>query len=174
MPIDSASLRDTLRLWGSGVAVVTTAHDDENGHQIAGMTVSAFNSLSLDPPLILVCVNKNTTTSHLIEKSDVFGISMLSEHDNELSERFAGRLKLATNEDRFDGVTTFTAVTGSPILRDVMAWLDCRVHERHDGSTHWILIGEVLATGYDAAEPSPLIYYNRRYHTLVPEKKTVP
>ncbi|MBL8131135.1 MAG: flavin reductase family protein [Anaerolineae bacterium] len=169
MPVDAESMRDTLRFWGSGVSVVTTAHDDTEGHQIAGMTVSAFNSLSLDPPLVLTCLSKDTTTAQLIEKSGILAVSILAHEQAPLSDRFAGRIPLASNEDRFDGVPIFTAVTGSPILRGALAWLDCRVHAMHDGSTHWIVISEVLADGHIESGAVPLLYYNRTYQTVAAE-----
>lgn len=173
MPIDAESLRDTLRFWGSGVSIVTTAHDDEQGHHIAGMTVSAFNSLSLEPPLVLTCLNKDATTAQIIKNAKVLAVSILAHEQAYFSDRFAGRVPLETNEDRFEGVPVFTAVTGSPILRGVLAWLDCRVKEIHDGSTHWIIIGEVLAAGHQEAEGIPLLYYNRAYHTVA-ESETEP
>lgn len=170
MPIDATSLRDTLRFWGSGVSVVTSVHDDPTGHHIAGMTVSAFNSLSLEPPTVLVCLSKDTTTASLIENSGVFAASMLTTSQAELSDRFAGRIPLVANEDRFDDIPVFTAITGSPILHGALAWIDCRVVVRHDGNTHWIVIGEVLAAGHGSETAPPLIYYNRDYHTVATEK----
>jgi flavin reductase (DIM6/NTAB) family NADH-FMN oxidoreductase RutF len=167
MAVQSNSLRDTLRFWGSGVSVVATIAGDE--HKAAGMTVSAFNSLSLEPPLILVSLAKGTTTTDALLKSGVFSVSILSGDQAELSDRFAGRTALPAHADRFDGVPTITAVTGSPILQDALAWLDCRVHQLHDGSTHWIVIGEVLAAGHKDAALSPLIYFNRAYYDLFPE-----
>ncbi len=172
MPIDSASLRDTLRLWGSGVSIVTTMHEDTEGHHNAGMTVSAFNSLSLDPPLILICLNKNTTTAQFVEQSGVFAVSILSDDQSALSDRFAGRIELVQHKDRFHEVPTMTAITGSPILSDALAWLDCKIHTRYDGSTHWIVVGEVLATGQRDFESAPLIYFNRGYHTTTPALPT--
>ncbi|MDZ4770138.1 MAG: flavin reductase family protein [Chloroflexota bacterium] len=168
MPIQSGSLRDTLRLWGSGVCVVTSVHDDDSGHHRTGMTVSAFNSLSLEPPMVLVCLNKDTHTTQMIEQSNVFAVSILADSQAHLSDRFAGRVPLPNNEDRFEGVPILTADTGSPILTDALAWMDCRVQQRHDGGTHWIVLGEVLATGQRVgmATAAPLIYYNRGYHTL--------
>jgi len=72
---------------------------------------------------------------------------------------------LENKEERFIGVPTRTIITGSPILADCVAWLDCRIHEQHDGSSHWIAVGEVLATGF-YPDRRPLLYYNRGYHTL--------
>jgi flavin reductase (DIM6/NTAB) family NADH-FMN oxidoreductase RutF len=161
---DSASLRATLRLWASGVSVVTTRHED----QLFGMTVSAFNSLSLDPPQILVCLSKDAHTAGFVLKSGVFAVSILAQHMAVVSDRFAGRIPVATPAERFDGVPTQTAVTGAPILSESIAWLDCRIDTIHDGNTHWIVIGGVQATGTRAEAGAPLLYYARNYHGLGP------
>jgi flavin reductase (DIM6/NTAB) family NADH-FMN oxidoreductase RutF len=160
--VDAQLLRDTLRLWASGVSVVTTAGNDRR----AGMTVSAFNSLSLEPPCILVCLLKTTTTAQLIQETGRFAISILGEDHAYISDRFAGRVPLLDHEDRFDGVPFTTAVTGSPILTEALAWLDCRVETTYDGNTHWIVIGQVLAAGSGESE-APLVYYDRNYRSLM-------
>jgi flavin reductase (DIM6/NTAB) family NADH-FMN oxidoreductase RutF len=160
--IDEATMRDTLRFWASGVAIVTTADAERQ----AGMTVSAFNSLSLEPPLVLICLHKDATTAGLIEETGHFAISILGSDHAYLSDRFAGRIPLIENEDRFEGLSLISAVTGSPILADALAWLDCRVHQVHDGSTHWIITGLVLAAGHGDSE-APLIYYDRNYRALM-------
>ncbi len=162
--VDPQTMRDTLRFWASGVAVVTAGDSQRR----AGMTVSAFNSLSLEPPLVLVCLFKDTTTAQLVTEIKHFAISILGEEHAYLSDRFAGRISLQENEDRFDGVSTTTATTGSPILTDALAWLDCRIHKVHDGSTHWIMCGEVLAAGHGGSD-APLIYYDRNYRSLMLE-----
>lgn len=154
-------MRDTLRLWPSGVSIVTTS----DGERVSGMTVSAFNSLSIEPPLILVCLHKASTTGQLVQLTRRFAVSILGAGQAHISDLFAGRVPLDHKEERFIGLATHTAVTGSPILSDSVAWLDCRVHEQHDGVTHWIVVGEVLATGANP-ERDPLLYYNRDYHTL--------
>lgn len=160
--IDPTTMRDTLRFWASGVAIVTTAH----GRSRAGMTVSAFNSLSLEPPLILICLHKDAGTAQLIRESNQFAVSILGNDHAYLSDRFAGRIPLAENEDRFDGVPLISAVTGSPILSESVAWLDCKVHEVFDGSTHWIITGLAVAAGRGTSE-APLIYYDRNYRMLM-------
>jgi flavin reductase (DIM6/NTAB) family NADH-FMN oxidoreductase RutF len=160
--IDPTIMRDTLRFWASGVAIVTTKH----GENRAGMTVSAFNSLSLEPPLILVCLHKDAVTAELIEQSKHFAVSILGNDHAYLSDRFAGRIPLSEEEDRFDDVPLISAVTGSPILSEALAWLDCRVHQVHDGSTHWILTGLAVAAGRGDSE-APLIYYDRNYRALM-------
>jgi flavin reductase (DIM6/NTAB) family NADH-FMN oxidoreductase RutF len=162
-PIDAVNMRDTMRFWASGVAVVSTA--DETCR--AGMTVSAFNSLSLTPPLILVCLQKETRTAEVVQSAGVFAVSILGADQQELSDRFAGRIPLADGEDRFDGAPLLTAETGVPILADAIAWVDCKIAAIHDGSTHWVVIGEVLASGHASAfGAAPLIYFDRQYHEL--------
>jgi flavin reductase (DIM6/NTAB) family NADH-FMN oxidoreductase RutF len=160
--VDALLMRDTLRFWASGVSVVTTAGSQRR----AGMTVSAFNSLSLDPPCILVCLYKDTTTAQLVRETGHFAISILGEDHAYVSDRFAGRVPLLAGEDRFDTVPITTAVTGSPILVDALAWLDCKVEAVHDGSTHWIVIGGVMAAGRGTSE-APLVYYDRNYRSLM-------
>lgn len=171
MPVERNTLRDTLRFWSSGVSVVATTAKNARGLKYAGMTVSAFNSLSLEPPLILICLAKETTTTNAILDSRLFSVSILGGDQAYLGDRFAGRIDLPANGDRFDGIPVETAVTGAPILRDALAWLDCRVHTLHDGSTHWIIIGEVVATGHKDEAISPLIYFNRAYSALTPESE---
>ncbi len=168
MAVERNAMRDTLRFWSSGVTVVaTTAATQELNY--AGMTVSAFTSVSLEPPLILVCLAKNTTTANTVLQSQVFSVSLLSGEQAHLSERFAGRVALPEHGDRFDGIAVQTAVTGAPILGDALAWLDCRVQTVHDGGTHWIVLGEVVATGHQDDATPPLVYFNRGYYALADE-----
>lgn len=160
--IDPQALRNTMRYWASGVSVVTTA--DADGRDRAGMTVSAFNSLSADNATVLVCLLKNTTTTQRIQETGQFAVSMLAQGDDYLSNRFAGRIPLAEGEDRFDGVATTLHETGSPVLDEALAWVDCRVVTIHDGGSHDIVIGEVMAAG--ASGGAPLVYFDRQYRTL--------
>ncbi len=172
MVVDSQALRDTLRFWSSGVAVVTTVvtnSAEAQGRKYAGMTVSTFNSLSLEPPQILVCLSKTSLTTDLILASRLLAVSILSSEQAHLSDRFSGRVELAAGEDRFDGVAITTATTGAPILQEALAWIDCRVTTVHDGSTHWIVIAEAVATDHKDANAAPLIHFNRSYHMLTPE-----
>jgi flavin reductase (DIM6/NTAB) family NADH-FMN oxidoreductase RutF len=164
-------MRETLRLWASGVSVVTSAE----GGNYTGMTVSAFNSLSLEPPMILVCLSKNTHTADMVLRSSAFGVSILGEDQASISDRFAGRIPLETHEARFDTVATALYETGAPILADAISWLDCRVQTVHDGSTHWIVIGEVVATGCQGKVAPPLLYFNRAYRALtIPVEEAQP
>lgn len=162
MAVSADDMRDTLRLWASGVTVVTTS----DGAQRAGMTVSSFSSLCLEPPLVVVCIFKNTTVGTIIPESKRFGVSVLHADQQYLSDRFSGRIVLAPGEDRFDGVNYTEGKDGSPVLTDAIAWLDCRLHATYDGETHWIFVGEVMATQRRLTDTAPLLYFDRDYRTL--------
>lgn len=169
MTVDRNTMRDTLRFWTSGVTIVATRSTDPAApHPFAGMTASSFLSLSLEPPQILVSLAKVSTTTAVVLESEIFSVSILTATQAPLADRFAGRSDLSAREDRFDGVPVITAATGAPILRDSLAWLDCRIAAVHDGSTHWIVIGEVLATGVNVDDTDPLIYFNRAYLSATP------
>lgn len=163
MAVDELALRETMRLWTCGVTVVTTS----DGGARAGMTVSSFTSISLEPPLILVCLHKAAETTQLVGRAGVFAVSLLGEAHEAVCNQFAGLVDLPPGADRFHGVDTVTQVTGSPVLADALAWLDCRVYGAHDGGTHTIFVGEVLATGRQADPVSPLVWHNRAYRHFV-------
>lgn len=164
MTLDQA-MRETMRLWACGVTVVTTA---DGTHQ-AGMTASSFTSISLEPPLILVCLHKESETSKLVKETGVYAVSILGVDQAHLSSQFAGYVDLPEGADRFHNVETFTSETGSPILKDAIAWMDCKVFGVQDGSTHWIFVGQVIATGRKPDPVWPLVYHNRSYREFIRE-----
>ncbi len=165
MSLVAGDVRATMRLWTCGVTIVTTASEDQR----AGMTASSFTSISLDPPLVLVCLQKTTLTCQLIEQTGLYAVSLLGAGQDWLSDRFAGIAGLPGGADRFDGIETFTHTTGAPVLRAAVGWLDCRVREVHDGSTHLIFIGAVVATGRKPHPVDVLVYHNRVYWRLTPD-----
>jgi hydroxymethylglutaryl-CoA lyase len=154
MPISPQAFKQSLAQWASGVTVVTTVF----GGQRLGLTVSSFTSVSLNPPLVSVCIDNKLYTRTAIEHSGVFAVNVLDMHQLDFGLIFAG-LKPDV-EDRFAGIETTTAVTGSPLLPGVLAWLDCRVWRAYDGGDHTIFVGEVVATDASGAD-TPLIYHNR-------------
>jgi flavin reductase (DIM6/NTAB) family NADH-FMN oxidoreductase RutF len=164
MPLDPQTLRLTMRHWVAGVTVVTSVHHAER----AGMTVSSFTSVSLEPPTVLVCLNKETYTHKLVMDSKVFAISMLGAGQESISNAFAGLdPNVVTSEDRFKNVQVATAETGAPLLHGAVGWLDCVVRITQDTWTHTVFIGEVV---YAWANPdkAPLVYYDRSYQILTP------
>lgn len=161
MLTDPENLRQAMRFWATGVTVVTSAHDDTRH----GMTVSSFTSLSLSPPQILVALTQDSRTHGLIVRSRVFGISILADGQEEISDRFAGRIP--DDGDRLAGLDTFTLETGSPLLRGGLAYLDCRLVTTLGSGTHSVFVGEVLAAraGPDSSL-NPLLYFDRGYRNL--------
>lgn len=161
MAVEADLLRQAMRFWVTGVTVVTAAHQ---GIQ-HGMTVSSFTSLSLTPAQVLVSLAQNTRTHDLVARSHLFGISILSINQQEVSDRFAGRI--ADEQDRFAGLKTFTLNSGVPMITGGLAHLDCRVVTTLGSGTHTIFIGEVMAARNDVEDGDPLVYFNRAYKKLI-------
>jgi len=153
-----------MRMWATGVTVVAAKHGDT----LRGITVSSFTSVTLEPPLVLVCIQKQTESAATILQSGAFAVSMLGEGQQEVSNLFAGFVPIPNEANRFDGIDLIFAETGSPILAQAMGWLDCKLHATHDGSTHHIFIGEVVqASGQpEDGVRKPLLYYDREYRQL--------
>lgn len=136
MPVDAKTFKRVLASWASGVAVVTARH----GERVHGMTVSAFCSVSLDPPLVLVCLDKTSNTLKLVEAGKVFSVNVLAEGQEELSNRFASK---AHEERRFDGLDCEHGVNGCPHIPGAVSHLDCRVINAVDAGDHVIYVGQV-------------------------------
>jgi flavin reductase (DIM6/NTAB) family NADH-FMN oxidoreductase RutF len=164
MTIDKAFFRQVMGRFTSGVTVVTTRYNNV----IAGLTVSSFTSLSLDPPLILICVDQTSGTLELLRKSKIFAVNILTSQQVELSRCFA-----TSSEDRFEHfcyASYHTAATGAPILDDVLAFIDTRLVTEYPGGDHVIFVGQIEAMGtagrvtFTSAEEqshSTLIHYDR-------------
>jgi flavin reductase (DIM6/NTAB) family NADH-FMN oxidoreductase RutF len=160
--IDPGLFRAVLRRWASGVTIVTThagAHD-------AGMTVSAFSSVSLDPPLVLVCADKKAKTRPLIDASGIFAVNVLAEDQHELSNRFA---KDGNEDVRFHDLVCRRGPSGALWLPDTLAVLDCRVESRHDAGDHVIYVGHVIAAEVHPTR-APLVYCDAGYRSIAPKQ----
>jgi flavin reductase (DIM6/NTAB) family NADH-FMN oxidoreductase RutF len=159
MPISSEDYRDALRHYPAGVTIVTIKAGDE----IHGLTVSAFASVSPEPPLIMVIIDNVHSAYPLLQQEDaVFAVNILHQEQEDLSNRFAW-LK---DEDRFLEGDWETAATGAPILKNALAWLDCTIYASYPAGTHTIYIGEVQASATPHPDQPPLIYWNRHYRRL--------
>ncbi len=158
MTLDSEKLRSSMRAWSAGVTVVTSVHEGRKH----GATVNSFTSISLDPALIIIVLQKSAKTHDLILKTRTFGVTILSAEQAQLSELFAGKIAV---EDRFAGLQTETLVTGSPLLVGGLAWLDCRVVETLDTGNSTLFIAEALAA-QSMGDGQPLIYHHREYWNL--------
>lgn len=157
----SEMFRTVMSRFASGVTVVTTLCDGEPH----GMTASAVCSVSLEPLLVLVCVERDTALSGLVPGQDVFALSILTASQADLSDRFADPDR-PEGAAQFDGVETRPAATGAPILPDVLAWIDCRVWASYDGGDHVILVGEAVDMGLGGQE-EPLLYFRSAYTNAV-------
>lgn len=166
MSVDIGAFRETMAHWASGVTVITAMDDGQR----VGITASSLASVGLDPPQILVCVNKRLYTHGAIEAGGVFAVNILQTSQLEWGMRFAGLIP--DLHDRFEGIQTHTAVTGSPILPGVLGWLDCTVAHAYDGGDHTIFVGRVEACGASEGGP-PLLYFNRHWRRLHGEALTL-
>ena len=144
--------------WLTGVAVVTTV--DGDGHP-AGLTMNAVTSLSLNPPQFLICIDKRSPTLAAISAKGVFCINYLRHDQQAVAVAFASR-----NGDRFSTLKTHTEKTGSPVLDDAIAYVECKVHAIHAGGDHSIIIGDAIAG--EAPGGEPLVYHRSRYLRLTP------
>ena len=161
MTLDSEQLRHAMRAWTTGVTVVTAMH----GGQHYGMTVNSFTSISLEPPLISVTLKKLTHTHELVEKSGEFAVTILSSAQNDLSDRFAG--KIPDIHDRFEGVQTEILTLTVPLIKGGLAYFNCRVVNAIPVGENTLFIAEVLAVSRDGeGDGDPLVYHNRVYWKL--------
>jgi len=159
MSISSEEFRNALRHFPSGVTIVTI----KSGERIHGLTVSAFASVSPEPPLIAIIIDhRHMAYSMLEEEGASFAVNILHQDQVNLSNRFAW----IKDEDRFAEGNWKTAATGAPILADALAWLDCTIYARHPAGTHTIYVGQVQASGVPRHDQTPLIYWNRGYRQL--------
>jgi flavin reductase (DIM6/NTAB) family NADH-FMN oxidoreductase RutF len=159
MAISSDDFRNCLRHFPSGVTIVTI----KSGERRHGLTVSAFASVSPEPPLIMIAVDQRHSGHALLaEPGATFAVNILARDHTELSNRFAW-LK---DEDRFGVGSWGTAATGAPILQDALAWLDCTVDGSHAAGSHTIFIGLVQASHIPRPDQAPLVYWNRGYRHL--------
>ena len=156
MPIDEARFKLAMSHFASGVTVVTA----ETEGTPSGMTVASFASLSLNPPLVLICIEKGVKTHDAIEAAGAFGVSMLAQTQVEISNRFASK-----TEDKFTGIGVRHGELGMPLIEGAICTLECRVTERLPGGDHTIFVGEVVHAETDSAQP--LVYFRSGYRELV-------
>ncbi|WP_026370392.1 flavin reductase family protein [Kallotenue papyrolyticum] len=156
MGINEAEFRYALSHFASGVTVVTTSV----GGVHYGLTVSSFCSLSLNPPLILVCIDQRAQSHAMIRDAGVFAVNILAEDSAWLSQLFASR-----EPDKFEKVDYRLGQTGAPLLCAALTRLECRLVDQLPGGDHSIFVGEVIASEVEE-RAGPLLYYRRGYHRL--------
>jgi flavin reductase (DIM6/NTAB) family NADH-FMN oxidoreductase RutF len=148
--------------FASGIAIMSTLQDGV-AH---AMTANAFTSVSLDPPLVLVCVDKGVRMHDAVLECGFWAVSVLADSHRSIAERFAksGR----DLHSQFDGITTSPGPkTGCPLVEGALSWLECRTWATYEGGDHTIVVGEVLSLGADLpVDPNTLIYYAGQYREL--------
>jgi flavin reductase (DIM6/NTAB) family NADH-FMN oxidoreductase RutF len=155
MSVDPATFRSVLGRFASGVSILTAIDDAGEDH---GMTVSAFCSASLDPPLVLACIDHQATMHPLLERVTHFAVNILSLEQETLSRRFS------VEPNRFEGIGHTRGATGTALIDDALAHIECRVHARFRAGDHTILLGFVERAA--AREGRPLLYYRGGYAQL--------
>jgi flavin reductase (DIM6/NTAB) family NADH-FMN oxidoreductase RutF len=153
LSVSSDEFRSILGRFPSGVTVVTTTAADGSDQ---GMTVSAFCSLSLEPPLVLVCIEKTASVYNALTSSAAFIVNILSEKQEQIARRFS-----IVDIDRFEGVGFSRSRNGIVVLDDVLGVIECNRFSLHDGGDHTIIVGEVEAGRAETG--APLLYYRGGY-----------
>ena len=159
MAIDGRELRNAMGLFATGITVITTK--DTSGKPF-GLTANAFSSLSLDPPMLLICVDKGVDCYACFDESKVFAVNFLSLTQEELSTRFATK-----GIEKFEGLSYRVGELGVALLDGALAHFECTVAHAHEGGDHTIYVGEVqrLVT----MEGDPLLFYQGKYRSLAPQ-----
>jgi len=153
MSVTQEQFRNALGSFASGVTAVTTK--DANG-KLLGITVSAFCSVSLSPPMVLICIEKTAGCHYAFEESNVFVVNILREGEAETSELFASVI-----DNKFEEIDYSLGIDGVPILTNALATLECRVKFSYHGGDHSIFVGEVENVSVD--DGSPLMYFRGNY-----------
>ncbi|HEY3992075.1 MAG TPA: flavin reductase family protein [Ktedonobacteraceae bacterium] len=146
--VERGRFRHVMGHFASGIAIITTRHKGID----YGLTANAVSSLSLDPPMLLICVNKASNTQRAISQSQVFAVNILQEKQSEIARQFA-----SSHTDKFGGRNISYGELDVPLLDDMLATLECRVIEEVTGGTHSVFLAEVQSA--QAKEGMPLAYY---------------
>lgn len=157
--IGKDEFRAALSRFPSGVTIVTTRDREARLH---GITVSAFASVSLQPPMILVCIEKTTGSHYALLESEFFAVNVLNEGQADLSNRFASQIS-----DKFETVDYRLGLGEVPVLNDALVALECRLAYAHEGGDHTIFVGLVEKT--EIKDENPLVYWHSNYRKLESE-----
>jgi len=164
--VDAGAFRQAMGSFPTGVTVVTVASGDGSRH---GLTVNSFSSVSLDPMLVLVCLNETSRGAGLIERAGAFAVNVLSAGQRDISRWFANPHR-PPGPMMFDGVPFEPGVTGCPVLVDAAASFDCWLRQSHRAGDHLIVLGEVVALVHHP-QLEPLIFHDGSYKSLAHEPR---
>lgn len=161
MDLDQRELRNAFGCFATGITVITTT-DGDGAHY--GVTANSFTSVSLDPPLVLFCLDNKSMSFDAFRGGRHFVVNILGEEQQAVSGRFA-----RSDADKWDGMTFDVWDTGCPVLPGCMATMECDTRAVHEGGDHIIVVGQVRRLVYDRDGTRPLIYYRGRYEAISPE-----
>lgn len=164
--MDADAFKRALGCWATGVAVVTI----RSGERLHGMTVTAFSSVSLTPPLVLVCASSKSLSNALIAETSLFAVNILSAGQEHISDRFAGRGD--PSRPRFEGIEYELGPLGCPLLRDAVATLECRVVNAVTAGDHVVYIAAVEDTS--VTERDPLLHHRNGYRQIIHGRRRTP
>lgn len=154
--------RKMMGFFATGVTVVTMVNQDGSYH---GITVNSFTSVSLDPPLVLICIDKKTEAYKILPQAGAYCINFLSEDLEYLSNRFAGREP--ENLSPFAGIPLTSTTTGAPAFAIGLGWADCEIVQTFEGGDHTIFMAKVVDLGSaENGSGNPLLYYKSQYQYL--------
>lgn len=156
---DSRLFRNVMGRYATGITVVTVR---ESGIP-HGMTVNSFTSVSLNPLLVLICLDKGAKTTEMLHRTGLFTVNILSAEQINVARRFS---ESGNENDRFTGIDYYHSDSGTPILQNALANLTCSVKETIDGGDHTIYIGEVIDLDYSEVNKQPLVYYRGNYTSI--------
>jgi flavin reductase (DIM6/NTAB) family NADH-FMN oxidoreductase RutF len=159
-PFQPAQFRLACARFATGITVSTALGADGTPH---GFTANSFTSVSMEPPLVLICVDRRANVLRHFEQAKFFGVNVLAEDQEAISVRFAER-----GLDRFSSIDWYAGHTGVPLLGGALARFECAIRQTIPAGDHTIILGEVLHADWE--EGAPLLYYARRYHTAKPRK----
>ena len=156
--MDRQAFRAALSDFATGVAIVTARHEGVN----FGVTINSFNSVSLDPPLVLFSLGRNLASLPALQKAGHVSINLLSASQQSLSNQFAR----ASGADKWEGVSFSEGLGGAPLISGSLAHFQCRTRAVHDGGDHQIFVAEVIEFDRPGAESEPLLFFRSRYSQL--------
>jgi flavin reductase (DIM6/NTAB) family NADH-FMN oxidoreductase RutF len=156
MPIERNELRRVMGHFATGVTVITTMSKEGKLH---GLTANAVSSLSLDPPLLIICVDKKAESYSCFEDSKVFTVNILADDQEDISRRFA-----VSGGEKFEGVAYRRGANGAPILNGALAHLECKLYASYDGGDHTIYLGQIEEA--ETREGKPLLFFRGGYREI--------
>lgn len=154
---DTLTLRKVLGRFATGVTIVTTMSEDKRPH---GLTINSFTSVSLEPPLVLICIAKDAGTLPHFLGNEHFAINILAQDQTKISQKFATH-----NVDRFEGIEWQRGEFSAPLIDDALAYIECQRHETYEAGDHYIILGKVEKADF-TDNKKPLIYYSGQYQEL--------